>query len=134
MNREFKFRVWDKKFRGKKQMVCADNDGRLFVRGVEITLQMLTMMGTRFNDRYVIQQFTGFKDVNKKEIYEGDIFKGDYYKWGAVEFVDGNFVVNLKGARRYALCELFYDTAKGDYPEVVGNIFENPELIKNEIH
>ena len=75
----------------------------------------------------VIIRFTGYKDQNGKEIYEGDIFKGRDYKWDPVEFMYGKFQVNLKGAKVYSLDELFED---GGCPEVIGNMFENPELLK----
>ena len=73
----------------------------------------------------IIQQFTGLKDKNEKEIYEGDIFKSKEYKWDPVEFKNGMFQVNLRGARIYPLYELFENY---NDVEVIGNIHQNPEL------
>ena len=60
-----------------------------------------------------IMQFTGLKDKNGKEIYEGDIMKNYDYHFFVVEW-------NKKNAR--------WDNCFGR--EVIGNIYENPELIK----
>jgi uncharacterized phage protein (TIGR01671 family) len=78
---------------------------------------------------YVIQQFTGFTDRNGKEIYEGDIFKSGEYKWDYVEFENGRWQVHLRGARVFSVFELFDGFPKVAYPVVIGNIFENPELL-----
>lgn len=79
-----------------------------------------------------IQQFTGLLDKNGREIYEGDIIKiNSNYETeepieslGKVFFKDGYFMTDFHDASiRIAL--------KGNWlVEVIGNIFENPELVK----
>lgn len=69
-----------------------------------------------------VGQYTGLKDENEREIYEGDIVKhatwGDVYE---VIFEDGGF---------YVLSSYDFQTIN-EYPlEVIGNIYENPELLE----
>ena len=61
-------------------------------------------------------QFTGLKDTNGKEIYEGDIL-GDV--WG-----NKGVVVWDKGIAR------FNKVGGCEWAEIIGNIYENPELVK----
>ena len=80
-----------------------------------------------------IGQFTGLYDKNHKEIYEDDILKWSNGRLYVVKFLDGMF---------YASGEECNDVILGGFPlhrlteyedgkcEIVGNIFDNPELLK----
>lgn len=76
-----------------------------------------------FDDRYELlgkDQYIGLKDKNRKEIYEGDIVQWKTVK-GKVEFRKGNFTTTLHpniGRPYWKACE------------VIGNIYENPKLLK----
>ena len=70
-------------------------------------------------------QYTGLKDKNGKKIYEGDLFKSDSLIEPKFEIVEWD---------NYSACfEPFgndYYSQSPNLGEVIGNIYENPELIK----
>lgn len=137
MNREIKFRAWDKK---EKKMVLAvtlfleENNYIEFYTG-EYSTDM--EIGERTYHRkaleeseYELMQFTGLKDKNGKEIYEGDIVKSHNgriweVKIGMYQYLD-----------QYPCIGVYAEGENCQYPmgdgnwEIIGNIYENSELIK----
>lgn len=74
-----------------------------------------------------VGQFTGKNDKNRKEIYEGDILRNESCK-GVVSYRNGAFVLDLGKS-----CGCVYLFCL-DSLLVVGNIYDNPELLKqNEL-
>lgn len=75
-------------------------------------------------DRKTISQFTGLADKNYKKIFKGDIVKYRDDSVGVVDFADGAFGVRFNdGTSAMFLC------FAADYSEVIGNIYDNPELL-----
>lgn len=135
--REIKFRAWDK---DKKSMIYQENgkEGIEFnFGGISPTVvvwdyQPRLVNGECIDDYqayhpedFELMQYTGLKDKNGKEIYEGDIVEfldtveGGVYRY-EVEFKDGMFTFDG-------------GNAIGDYDdpiEIIGNRYENGDLLK----
>ena len=77
-------------------------------------------------DEAILMQYTGLKDKNGKEIYEGDILSGD--------FPDAVFWDNYRGQWMLRNSENFDDNLweimRDNNPEIIGNIHENAELLE----
>ncbi len=122
MNREIKFRYFDPEH---KVMVTED------MPLPKPTWVLHNRMEEPYGN-YVLMQYTGLKDKNGKEIYEGDIIETEnslgVHKF-AVEYNDdkaGYFCPHWVDDE--------YETTLGQLPnhiEIIGNIFENPELLKS---
>lgn len=108
--REIKFRLWDDKL--KK----FDYDFRITSKGKEI--KYIQYQGDNYYD-CELMQYTGLKDKNGKEIYEGDI---------VIRYYDYNSMSVVKWDDALTISMPYYDS--GDDYEVIGNIYENPELLE----
>lgn len=132
MNREIKFRAWDKL-------------NRLMIRSFAISSEtgsvwnVILPPGETWEEKiitddrsYELMQYTGLKDKNGKEIYEGDIVKNDGYfliKW--------SLQVRWKVGLGWVFgedwpCIPLYDVGNIQMIEVIGNIYENPELLSEK--
>ena len=81
----------------------------------------------------ILMQYTGLKDKNGKEIYEGDIISNGYEKCIVVWVKEqAGFMLKLtnKEYEKEKWTNPMIDLRKDD--EVIGNIYENPELLEDK--
>lgn len=81
------------------------------------------------DDDLIFMQYTGLKDKNGKEIYEGDILLRDGGFQLIVSYKNGAYTRSYQNSNIYLLYDAFItDGCLVDYM-VIGNIYENPELL-----
>ena len=131
MNREIKFRIWN------------DYDKKM-IHWNELLEKNLANIFTIPSYNKWLTQYTGLNDKNGKEIYEGDIVKiyGHRFDFGfkqeeigQIKFIHGAFgFYREKSKNEYCFNNLETEEAYGelDYYEVIGNIYDNPELLGGE--
>ncbi len=152
MNREIKFRVWDKYEKQMYPLSSIDYD--IFSQEIRIiAIGHKNGMCTSYNKNHnsekcditalELMQYTGLHDKNGKEIYEGDIvlykdwemaYEGggndSFINKGIVEYCEDNCCFNVTERQTVDIADVLY---KGNEDlEVIGNIYENPELLGGE--
>lgn len=135
MNREIKFRAWDKK--EKKMYYDVQNtydfminNGGCFEESFKDVLEY---------DNYVVMQYTNCYDINGKEIYEGDIIRlegvddreigSTWEHIGKIVYKRGAFFVCYFDYYADGDEELICD-AQVEFGTVIGNVYENKELLE----
>lgn len=131
--REIKFRAWIDK------MISCDWDGKIWsykpykamkeVKSVHFGTGKIIISDKHGNHSehpsdYALMQYTGLKDKNGVEIYEGDIIHAFGAPLEVKWIVDGWFA----DCEKTRICEAGQEW--DDNCEVIGNIHENPELLK----
>jgi len=114
--REIKFRAWDTMFNyGKGGMIEWDN----------LKSQLESCFRSPVREEVILMQYTGLKDKNGKEIYEGDIV--NYILDGQPLIMNGVITWNENRTSFYGECNERFDLFrhKDVQYEVIGNIYEN---------
>ena len=149
--REIKFRVWCKRTQTYHKIIdeedydpngeniwlqmCIDTNGRFYFietsnedTDFEYVTHDCEIIDDQDKENFIVEQYTGLKDINNSEIYEGDILEdgsGEPSEYWIVKFEDGKFIGSTQGVDEdiFELTDL----------EIVGNIHENPELVNKNI-
>lgn len=145
MNRS-KFRVWDKEMKrmhlckGTHDSLSFDSNGNAWYYNLQ---------NGSGGDEYELMQFTGLQDSKNKEIYDGDIIKIEDEYMEITGIVDRRFDGLWQIDYEQIDCHAFsYNPETGEeIPEkyiesialaeelfhcvIIGNVFENPEILKN---
>ena len=127
-----KFRAWDKKLKKMFEVSFIDFDTKLI--GLNIDLEIIIF---DFED-IILMQSTGLVDKNGKEIFEGDVI--------AIEVDDTETPINARISQNSKIGVLMFHVFEDneDVPmvellednsvafEIIGNVYENPELLEVE--
>lgn len=134
--REIKFRCWDvenKEMLDVQELDYADSyDGNPMIR--------TTMYSDYFDtEEMILMQYTGLKDKNGKEIYEGDIVSKEVFDDTKPNYINKSYakVVYIEELAGFYLVnksnKILWEVADDKYNiEVVSTIYDNPELLGGE--
>ncbi|MGI0534985.1 hypothetical protein KFD70_22110 [Bacillus pfraonensis] len=137
--REIKFRTWDKKYHMLEYDASPDlligTDGKVYQKE-ERNYAGTSYVEYEVANYYEIMQYTGLKDKNGKEIYEGDIVSRHE---GGIHFQEEPLAEHVVrwgkfGWSPFEIGQGYQKCVYGEIYEfiVIGNIYENPELLKTK--
>lgn len=141
--REIKFRAWDKKYNVMIQAESFQRD-QMWISGIGEVFEIGEWSDyggggkteDDCSDQYILMQYTGLKDKNGKEIYEGDIISTDLDRpFNIVVFRNGAFMFQCHDNGKDYYDYMFSvdeESDRWEYGEVIGNIYDTPELLKGE--
>lgn len=136
--RDIKFRIWDGV---KNEWLASSNKDALPYYGFALVGEVMTVQSPpvwSLDEGNVVEQFTGLKDINDTEIYEGDIcsFTSKTGKHvSTVEWVDDLASFGLRMVKNnflYTFSELDTMGVNLDTLEVIGNVHKDSELAEEK--
>lgn len=117
-----KFRVWCKDFNEwEKDTILLTPSGQ------KVHLDRHNRIVSIKPENHIVMLYTGLKDGNGQEIYEGDIV--DYYTESEHDTLEGRAEVIYENCS-FMIDEWWLGVFEDKAIEVIGNIYENPELLK----
>lgn len=129
--REIKFRAWDKKY----EVMIPQSGSSCGDFWYPIGFQMRYHEIEYSSLDCILMQYTGIKDKEGVEIYEGDILKITYQNGatgiGTISYKEASFCVSIKYSSGKACLEHLDHFNDSVNFEVIGNIHENKELLNN---
>lgn len=122
MSREIKFRAWNRELKKMYDFLP------LTIRVNAIEPTYWEPLLEKAQKAFDVMQYTGLKDKNGKEIYDGDIVEEPGSRYEVVYHADGFYMRNM-----YEPDNILIQLRHGYlHCEVIGNIYENPELLANQ--
>jgi uncharacterized phage protein (TIGR01671 family) len=122
--REIKFRAW-----GNTTKTMSPGAGRTMEEWIDACVSGGVV------PTFVWLQFTGLRDKNGKEIYEGDVLLNHFHNQRLTVVWDEHIIGTQGGGWNYRKLQSDNDwiwKIDRDQIEVIGNIYENPELVENQ--
>lgn len=119
-----KFRAWDK-LNNEMSVVEQINFNRGEFESIGYGVSSL-----READKIELMQSTGLKDKNGKEIFEGDILKSNNYIT-SVFYEKGSYCVKFRRTTNTTVTMNVISFIEKYKTKVIGNIYENPELLED---
>lgn len=127
--RDIKFRAWDKELKEWTNYSISNIDGN--------TIDFYNKEAgfwesDREGERFILCQYTGLKNVNGKEIYEGDIVRAvSFSRWeGVAKYSDKNQAFVFECIDKNYRGNIVFMSQFDQGFKILGNIYENPELLK----
>ncbi len=137
--RDIKYRMW---YKSKSEMLDVEmidfKNKHYYMENYDKWLRSYL-----YEDEIELMQYTGLKDKNGKEIYEGDIvlyrdwemaYEGggndSFINKGMVEYCEDNCCFNVTERQTIDISDVLYKD--NEDLEVIGNIYDNPELLEGK--
>lgn len=142
MKREIKFRAWlpidrknDPQIKGIMDInICVQNSERL-MHGNSDSMRNPDNYCYK-DDRWILMQYTGKKDKNNNEVFEGDILNieshGKYQvKWDSEFNCWTTELLDKIGTEHFMYNNFFNGEWNSHYVEIIGNVYENSDLLNS---